>query len=83
MFIHVFFFVCFFFVCLFVCFVFFFLLLLLDLNNRSIPTFAGSGYLIYGANFYMSIEKLTPDFLYSTGQNASAGGPFGGTVFPE
>jgi hypothetical protein len=27
----------------------------------------GTGYVIYSANFWMSIEKLTPDFLASTG----------------
>lgn len=43
----------------------------------------GAAYLLYGANFYMSIEKLTDDYVYSTGQNASCGGDFGGTVFPE
>ena len=43
----------------------------------------GAGYIVYGANFYNSIEKLTPDFLFSTGQNASARGKFEGTVFPD
>lgn len=43
----------------------------------------GAGYLVYGANYYMSIERLTPDYLYSTGFNATSGGKFGGTVFPE
>eukprot|EP01079_Euglenida_sp_SAG-EU17-18_P001658 gene1658-2867_t len=43
----------------------------------------GSGYIVYGSNFYMSVEELTPDFLNSTGKNASAGGKFGGTVFPD
>eukprot|EP00051_Salpingoeca_urceolata_P032757 m.17217 g.17217 ORF g.17217 m.17217 type:complete len:416 (+) comp5416_c0_seq2:753-2000(+) len=40
-------------------------------------------YLVYSAQFYMSVEKLTPDFAHSTGINASAGGKFGGTVFPD
>jgi hypothetical protein len=33
----------------------------------------GTGYLIYSAHYWMSIEVLTPDFLYSTGKNASCG----------
>lgn len=41
------------------------------------------GYVIYGSNYWTSIERLSPDFLTSTGQNASAGGPFNGTVFPD
>eukprot|EP00039_Didymoeca_costata_P030244 m.28605 g.28605 ORF g.28605 m.28605 type:complete len:471 (-) comp8015_c0_seq2:119-1531(-) len=44
----------------------------------------GAGYIIYSAQFYMGIEKLTDDFLYSTGANASVmGGLFGETMFPE
>ena len=46
----------------------------------------GAAYIIYGSQFYMSIEKLTPDFLDVDGAagNASiAGGQFGGSVFPE
>lgn len=41
----------------------------------------GSGYLIYSAAFWMSIEKLTPDFLHSTGLNASCG-PDNSPFFP-
>ena len=50
----------------------------------------GQAYIIYGCNFYMSIERLTRDFYYSayaddaTKGNASApGGKFSGTVFPD
>lgn len=47
------------------------------------PDGRAEAYILYGANYYMSIEKLTDDFLYSTGQNASCGGKFDGTVYPE
>mmetsp|Transcript_3805 Transcript_3805/g.5771 ORF Transcript_3805/g.5771 Transcript_3805/m.5771 type:complete len:245 (+) Transcript_3805:284-1018(+) len=41
----------------------------------------GAGYLIYGANYWTSIEKLSEDFLSSTGLNATwENGPFGSTV---
>ena len=41
----------------------------------------GVAYIVYGANFWLSIEQLTPDMLNSTGQNASwVSGPFGGSV---
>ena len=44
----------------------------------------GTAYIIYGANYYMSIEQLTPDYVYSTGRNATInGGQFGDTVFAE
>ena len=49
----------------------------------------GAAYIAYGCNFYMSIERLTETF-YDTAprlpggrSNASAGGRFGGTVFPD
>merc|ERR1719201_596837 len=31
----------------------------------------GAGYVLYSAGFYMSIEQLTDDFIYSTGKNAT------------
>lgn len=31
----------------------------------------GTGYLIYSAAYYISIEQLTPDYIYSTGRNAT------------
>lgn len=43
----------------------------------------GQGYIAYGANFYLSVEKLTPDLLNSTGENASFADPaakWGGNV---
>ena len=45
----------------------------------------GQGYIVYGCNFYMSIERLTPDYIGNpTAGNASApGGKFNGTVFPD
>ena len=44
----------------------------------------GSAWIIYGCNFYMSVEKLTPDYLFSAGLNSSViGGGFGGSVYPE
>jgi len=42
----------------------------------------GAGYVVYSSLYWMSVEKLTPDFLYSTGQNASCG-PKGSPLFPE
>jgi len=41
----------------------------------------GTGYVIYSANYYMSIEKLTPDFVYSTGEQAICG-PNKSALFP-
>ena len=44
----------------------------------------GAGYIVYGANFYLSVEKLTPDLLSSTGINATwSSGPFAGSVSPD
>lgn len=44
----------------------------------------GAGYIIYGCAYYTSIERLTPDYLNSTGMNSTvSGGVFGGTTFPE
>ena len=49
----------------------------------------GQAYIAYGCQFYMSIEKLTADFynvapIPSSGNgNATAGGKFGGSVFPD
>eukprot|EP00947_MAST-08B_sp_MAST-8B-sp1_P006250 g6250.t1 len=46
----------------------------------------GAAYIIYGCNFYMGIERLTPDFLDSAGAGTNAtvvGGVFGATTFPE
>lgn len=42
----------------------------------------GSGYVIYSAGYYISIEKLTPDFVYSTGEQAVCGAN-GSKLFPE
>ncbi len=41
-----------------------------------------NGYLLYSAAFYMSIEKLTPDFVASTGEVAACT-PGGSPVFAE
>lgn len=44
----------------------------------------GAAYITYGANYYLSVERLTPDMLHSTGENASwAGGLLGGSVSPD
>lgn len=44
----------------------------------------GAGYIVYSANYWTSIERLTLDFLDSTGENATVvGGQFGGSAFPE
>lgn len=50
----------------------------------------GAGYIAYGCNFYMSIEKLTADFTNTApvraGGNGNAtvqGGAFNGTIFPD
>lgn len=50
----------------------------------------GAGYIAYGCNFYMSIEKLTSDFTdtapVAAGENGNAtvvGGAFNGTMFPD
>ena len=29
----------------------------------------GTGYIVYSQNYYMSVERLTPDFYYSTGKS--------------
>eukprot|EP00656_Telonema_subtile_P004896 TRINITY_DN12233_c0_g1_i2.p1 TRINITY_DN12233_c0_g1~~TRINITY_DN12233_c0_g1_i2.p1 ORF type:complete len:432 (+),score=71.70 TRINITY_DN12233_c0_g1_i2:132-1427(+) len=44
-----------------------------------------AAYIIYGCNFYMSVEKLSSDYLYSGGINATvSGGLFeGNSAFPE
>jgi len=39
-------------------------------------------YIVYSAQYWMSIEQLTDDFLYSTGKNASCG-PNNSPLFPE
>lgn len=45
----------------------------------------GTGYVVYSANYWMSIEQLTPDFLHSTGRNASIVDAQGsqGPLFPD
>lgn len=44
----------------------------------------GAAYVVYGANFYLGVERLTPDMLNSTGVNATwAAGPFDGSVSPD
>lgn len=44
----------------------------------------GTGYLVYSAQYYMSIEQLTPDFLWSTGHNGTwQNGPFSNSVAPD
>eukprot|EP00041_Stephanoeca_diplocostata_P012805 m.215447 g.215447 ORF g.215447 m.215447 type:complete len:427 (+) comp19097_c0_seq3:50-1330(+) len=44
----------------------------------------GAAYIIYGCNFWMSIERLTDDYYNSAGENASImNGAFNGNVFPE
>ena len=50
----------------------------------------GAGYIAYGCNYYMSIEKLTSDFTNTApvpaGGNGNAtvvGGAFNGTMFPD
>lgn len=44
-----------------------------------------AAYIIYGCNFYMGIERLTPDYLYTDGTNATVkGGLFESqSTFPE
>jgi len=42
----------------------------------------GTGYLVYSADYWMGIEKLTPDFLHSTGQVAICN-PNGSHFYPE
>jgi len=43
----------------------------------------GEGYIVYYSKKSLSIERLTPDFLHSTGENASCGGNYDGTDFPD
>jgi hypothetical protein len=43
----------------------------------------GAGYVVYGANFWLSIERLAPDMLSSLGTNATwLAGPYSGSVRP-
>ena len=54
-----------------------------DIFVNTLSSGRAEAFIIYSTRHYMSIEKLTPDFLSSTGQNATISGIFNNTVFPE